>query len=566
VISDGQIDPAKLERFIEATAHIHSTLILENVLQAVVTHARELTGAHIAVLHCGDGSQLEHGANAVSLSEKHARFLIYDGSPRGLQLLVGRAGEPVRLTQSELLRQEAWAGFSQRCHDHPPINGLLGTQLVASDGRTFGVLYLSDKEGGEFSPDDAVLLVKLARIAAPAIEHARTALVLENRLRAKEEFIATMSHELRTPLSAMLGWTTMLLSGKLDTATANRGVHVLERSIKWQSKLIEDLVDTTRLMTGNLRLEVKHMLPAPIVEAAAEALRPAAEAKGLRMRTQLDRNIGLISGDPDRLQQVVGNLVSNSVKFTPAGGRIDVTLEQVGTRIKISVSDTGKGIPAALLPHVFERFRQADSSSRRSHSGLGLGLAIVRNLVQLHGGTVQAESAGVNQGAKFTVYLPVTEVAPGTLPARDSGELPRIGEYGDEILTGLRVLIVDDEPITLEMFETVLSTYGAEVLAVRSGAEALARFQFWNPNVLISDIAMPEMDGYDLIRKIRALPDRAAAVPALALSAYAKPEERERALASGFQKHLAKPIEPAKLVGTVAKLGRERTVGSNIGQ
>lgn len=376
--------------------------------------------------------------------------------------------------------------------------------------------------------------------------------------RTKDEFLATMSHELRTPMTAILGWAQLLRSNTLKESDFKHALEIVERNARAQTKLIDDLLDISRIITGKLRLDVRLVDLAAVVEAVIDSLRPTAEARAIRLQTMLDPQAGPVSGDTDRLQQVVWNLVSNAIKFTPKGGRVQVMLARVNSHVEVTVSDSGKGISAEFLPHVFDRFRQADGSTTRRQGGLGLGLSIVRQLVELHGGSVSVESAGEGQGATFTVQLPlmVTRRSDAGDPARRH---PTAG--GDTSfdcppsLTGLRVLVVDDEPDTRELLRKVLEGCGSEVTTAGSAAEALAAFAESKPDVLISDIGMPEEDGYELIGKVRArekgTTDR---IPAIALTAYARVEDRVRALNAGFQVHVPKPIEPAELVAVVASL------------
>ncbi|MGH7323904.1 MAG: PAS domain S-box protein [Candidatus Rokuibacteriota bacterium] len=375
--------------------------------------------------------------------------------------------------------------------------------------------------------------------------------------RAKDEFLATLSHELRTPLSAILGWARMLRTTKLPEDQAARALETIERNARLQAQLVEDVLDVSRVITGKLRLDVRLVELQPIIEAALDVVRPAADAKAIRLEATLAPSVGPISADPDRLQQVVWNLLSNAVKFTPNGGRIEVRLENADAHVRITVSDTGKGINPDFLPHVFDRFRQADSSITKAHGGLGLGLAIVRQLVELHGGTVHALSRGEGHGATFTVYLPLM----GISTERSDSDRP-FPMLRDEVrvestpaLGGLRILVVEDEADSRELFTAALQRCGAEVIAAASATEALEAIDRLRPDVLLSDIGMPGIDGYELIRRVRRLESgRGERIPALALTAYASPEDRARALAAGFDRHAAKPAEPADLAKTVAAM------------
>ncbi|HZG53651.1 MAG TPA: ATP-binding protein [Pyrinomonadaceae bacterium] len=379
----------------------------------------------------------------------------------------------------------------------------------------------------------------------------------------KDEFLATISHELRTPLTAILGWTSMLGAGQLDEETTARALNTIHRNARSQVQLIDDLLDVSRIITGKLRLDVSTIELGQVIEAAADAVLPAAEAKNIRLQVLLDTQVGTVSGDADRLQQVVWNLLTNAVKFTPKGGRVQVRLERIDSHVEITVSDSGKGIDSEFLPHVFDRFRQADQKSTRAHGGLGLGLSIVRQLVELHGGSVHAESDGEGRGTRIVVQLPLmlmrreAEKQGHGHPTTGGGMafacLPQ--------LDNLRVLIVDDEEDTRDLLRAVLQQCGSEVVTAGSASEALEAFEKSKPDVLISDIGMPEEDGYTLISKVRALSvARGGKVPAIALTAYARTGDRVRALMAGFQVHLPKPIEPVELVAVVASLvGRTGT-------
>jgi PAS domain S-box-containing protein len=379
----------------------------------------------------------------------------------------------------------------------------------------------------------------------------------ERANRLKDEFLATLSHELRTPLTAIVGWSEMLGKSQLDPITAQRAVEVIRRNARMQVQMIDDLLDVSRIVTGKLRMTVQPVDLGAVIIAAVEGLRPAAEAKEIRFQLQLDSPAGQVSGDPDRLQQVAWNLVSNAIKFTPKGGRVLVRLERVESQVEVAVSDTGRGIAPEFLPHVFNRFRQADATTTRAYGGLGLGLAIVRQLVELHGGTVRVESAGEGLGSTFTVSLPLAAVrgaaeeAEGVQPqVLASAEFPCPPQ-----LAGLRVLVVDDEADTCEVLQTILEGCGAQVRTANSAAAALEAMAEESFDVLISDIGMPEEDGYSLIAKVRALDtERGGRIPAAALTAYAGEEDRIRTLRSGFQIHVPKPVSPNELVAVVANL------------
>jgi signal transduction histidine kinase/ActR/RegA family two-component response regulator len=386
----------------------------------------------------------------------------------------------------------------------------------------------------------------------------------EEASRLKDEFLATVSHELRTPLTSILGWASMITGGEVKGETARHALEVIERNARAQAGIVDDILDVSRVITGKFHIETRPVDLGAVVRAVVRALQPAAEAKRIELSVETGGSEALaVTGDPDRLQQVVWNLLSNAIKFTPEGGRVEVSLGRSGSHAELGIADTGIGISEDFLPHVFERFRQADSSATRRHGGLGLGLAIVRHLVELHGGAVTAESAGEGRGTTFTVRL----------PAPHSTALPAAGEAAEAVaakelqgaaahtavLTGLRVLVVDDEPDTLEVICSALNSRGAVVRQASSSGEALATLAGWTPDVLISDLAMPGEDGFALINRVRAMgPGRGGDVPAAALTAYVREEDRRRAIAAGFQTHIVKPVDPAALAGAVAELAKRR--------
>jgi PAS domain S-box-containing protein len=432
--------------------------------------------------------------------------------------------------------------------------------LVAR-GRPLGALtFLFGESGRRYGRLDLELAEELGRRAALAADNAwlyrssqEARKAAERANRAKDEFLATLSHELRTPLTPILGWTVMLRSGTLDQAGILRGLEVIERNVRAQTQLIEDLLDVSRIVTGKLRVEVRPIELVPVVEAGLDAVRPSAEAKEIQFDVQLDPIDCKVLGDPDRLQQVVWNLASNAVKFTPKGGRVEVRLNRLDSQVQLSVRDNGKGISADFLPYVFDRFRQADSTSTRKYGGLGLGLAIVRHLVELHGGTVHAESPGPDQGATFTVRLPLMEERADPARSRSAADA---GHAGGVRLDGVKVLVVDDELDMRDFLSVSLRQYGADVTALASVGEAVEALEREKPDVLVSDIGMPGEDGYALIRKVRALgPERGGQVPAAALTGFAQGDDTTRVLSAGYQVHLPKPVEPSQLaqvVGTLA--------------
>ena len=376
--------------------------------------------------------------------------------------------------------------------------------------------------------------------------------------RLKDEFLATISHELRTPLNAILGWSHVLRGGRIDEASSSRVLETIERNAKAQAQLIEDLLDVSRIISGKLRLDVKSVDLTSVIKAAIDSFQHAADAKGIQLQMVLDPAAGRIQGDGARLQQVVWNLLSNAVKFSTKGGLVQVRLERADSSAQITVSDTGEGIAPEFLPYVFDRFQQADGTTTRRYGGLGLGLAIARHIVEIHGGTIEAHSAGLRQGASFTVRLPLVAVrASGHLPTLDRGSAiqEQAATADASILYGLRVLAVDDEPDTRDMLKAVLEQYGADVATAASAREAFETLPGFGPDVLVCDIGMPEEDGYTLIRKVRALkPEHGGKTRAIALTGYVRVEERMRALESGYQMFVPKPVEPDELVSIIASL------------
>jgi PAS domain S-box-containing protein len=399
-------------------------------------------------------------------------------------------------------------------------------------------------------------------------QSARTQAELANR--TKDEFLATLSHELRTPLTAMLGWTWMLRSSELDQQTRAQALETIERNVRAQAQLIEDLLDVSRIITGKLRLDVRPSELIPVIESALDTVRPAAEAKEIQLQVELDPAASHVLCDPARIQQVAWNLLSNAIKFTPKNGRVRVRLERVDSHVEISVKDTGPGINPEFLPYVFDRFRQADSSTTRTHGGLGIGLAIVRHLVELHGGTARVESYGDGQGATFTVSLPLLALTANTAEeAKALHALPDVNQATFEnslSLEGLRVLVVDDEPDARDLLIVALGQSGASVKAVASVGDALELLAAGETDVLVSDIGMPFEDGYMLIRNIRELERERGApeLPAIALTAYASETARSQALEAGFQAHLAKPIEPSVLIETISGLMKQKELNVKV--
>jgi signal transduction histidine kinase/CheY-like chemotaxis protein len=441
-------------------------------------------------------------------------------------------------------------------------------------GRTLGAMtFIYADSGRRYGEDDLAFAEDFARRAAMAVENALALKATEEARahegvlrgeaeiasRAKDEFLATVSHELRTPLNAILGWTVILRRRKPD-GEVDRGLAVIERNARAQAKLIEDVLDVSRIISGKLTLSLGPTNVGEAVRAAIETVTPAAEAKGISISAAVADQSLTITADPDRLQQVVWNLLSNGVKFTPKGGRVSVDARREGSNVCISVTDTGEGVRPEVLPLIFEPFQQGDASTTRRHGGLGLGLAIVKQLVTAHGGTVRAASEGAGRGATFTLEIPARSAIPAvtrSLRSSTTSEVtPPPQQAESPRLDGLRLLVIDDEPDALAVVGEVLRERGAQVDCVSSVEEALARFLQVKPDVIVSDIGMPDQDGYTLIRRIRALSvELGGRTPAIALTAYARAEDAQRAFAAGYQMHVSKPVEPTQLTSLVANLG-----------
>jgi signal transduction histidine kinase/ActR/RegA family two-component response regulator len=445
-----------------------------------------------------------------------------------------------------------------------PDNGLRPQSSIAIPmavmGRIIGTIEVQSYQKSAFRDEHATAMRMGANLTAVAIQNirllerestARTEAEESNRL--KDEFLATVSHELRTPLTAILGWSRMLEAGTISDPMAARAIETIRRNAQSQAQIIDDILDVSRVITGKLYLDLHPIDLAPVIEAAINVVRPTAEAKGIRIETEFDAQPTVITGDANRLQQIVWNLLSNAIKFTPSGGSVSLSVHEIGTQVEVRVTDTGQGINRDFLPFVFDRFRQADSTSTRQHGGLGLGLAIARHLVEIHGGTIMAESPGEGKGATFSVRLP--RVGSDSSP-RTTASVEHANSQSFEPnsrLEGIHVLLVEDDLDTLDLLSAALKHQRATVTAVSSAAEALASIRNSTPDIVVSDIAMPGVDGYQLMEKIQAMIfDDDRQIPVVAITAYAKDEDRQRALSSGFQSYLAKPVELSALVSAVA--------------
>jgi signal transduction histidine kinase len=538
----------QLRRLADGSLKIHAADSVEELLQLAADTALEVVEADaVAIEATIETHELARSAGARSIAIGRPAA---SGLHPGLRSLRDRfAGGPVRLSAVELATWFPPDPLVAGDDAAPP--SLLAAPILGRDGRGIGWIQLTGRPGGEFTPDDEALLVQCARIVSLAVENVLMGQAREVN-RAKDEFLATLSHELRTPLQAMLSWAEMLRAKDLDPETFARGLEVIERSARSQTQLIEGLLDISRIITGKLEIDAKPVDLDEVIEAALDAARPVAEAKWVALQRTGDGGPLWLLGDGQRLQQVMGNLLANAIKFTPAGGSAEVRLRASAGIAEIRVIDTGVGLSPEFLPHLFESFRQADSSSTRAHGGLGIGLAIARRLIELHGGQIRAESPGEGQGTTLVVRLPLHSAAQAQ-SAVEPSPWSGAGDSRDR-LDGVRVVLVDDQPEARDCVALALERRGARVVAVGSAAEAFAAID-GAPLVLLSDIAMPDEDGLALIRRVRASDaSRGVRTPAAALSAYARPEERSRALAAGFDLHLAKPIDEDTLVRAVLSL------------
>ena len=510
---------AQLHRLSTASLEINGAQSLDDMVKVVADSAREILGV----------------PRAVATARVHDRRIHLATSPAAL-------AAPLDGAENDLVMSIVRS------------TNFLAVPLTRRDGRNMGELQVSGKPHGAFTEEDEDILVQLAQMTSIAVENTLYGELREaNRL--KDEFLATVSHELRTPLSAMLSWVWMLRRGGLDAEGAARAIEAIERNVKAQTRIVEDLLDVSRIVTGKLRLDTRLVDLGPIIEMTTDSITPAAEAKGITVRSSIDGATPPVLGDAIRLQQLVWNLLTNAIKFTSAGGRVDVVLATSGAEVEVRVSDTGIGISQDFLAYVFEPFRQADGSSGRKSGGLGLGLAIVRHVAELHGGRVEARSAGEDQGSTFVLTLPVAtgrEAIEELTPSPPSAETaaPRTAVS----LAGSSVLVVEDEADTREALVLILAQAGATVTSTSTAAQALDAVAAARPDILLCDIGLPTEDGYVLIRKLRALTaEQGGATPAVALSAFAQATDRARAVAAGFDTHVAKPIDPDRLLRTLAR-------------
>jgi PAS domain S-box-containing protein len=563
LVASVQEHAANTEMLSAVGAVVASTLERETIVQKVTDIATELTHAEFGAFfynvtdpESGDAYML------YTLSGAPRDAFSHFPQPRATAVFAPTfQGEgPVRLDDVTAdPRYGKSAPYFGMPPGHLPVRSYLAVPVKGVRGAVLGGLFFGHSRVGVFTEQHEQLALGVGAWASVALENARLYEEAQAANRMKDDFLAVLSHELRTPLNAIVGYTRLLRGGMLSADKAARGLETLDRNATWLTQIVEDVLDVSRIVSGKLRLDVQPVELPVIVDNAVATTQPAADAKGVRVQTVVDPGVGPVSGDPGRLQQVLWNLLSNAVKFTPKNGRVQVRLERVNSHVEIAVSDTGIGIRPDFLPYVFERFRQAEAGTTRKTGGLGLGLAIVRHIIEMHGGTVDAASEGEGKGATFRVRLPLMIVHPDALePRREHPRTERreaLTGLGD--LTGIHVLAIDDEKDALTLLGVVLETAGAEVTSFASPLRALEHIAEVKPHVLIVDLGMPEIDGFEVIRRLRASADAAIRnLPAAALSAFARSEDRTKALQSGFEMHLAKPVDPAELVASVATLAR----------
>jgi PAS domain S-box-containing protein len=568
-----------LEILNETGRMLASTLDLQALVQAVTDAATKLSGAEFGAFFYNTTTDDGDAFLLFTLSGAPREAFTRFGQPRATALFgpTFRGEPPIR--SDDVLQDPRYGGMPPHHglpDGHPAVRSYLAVPVRSRSGEVIGGLFFGHARTHVFSERTERLVVGVAAQAGIAIDNARLyeaaqkaakeRMLLLDRERAartaaerlsevKDEFLATLSHELRTPLNAILGWSQVLRTGTRDPADLLKGLETIERNARIQTQLIEDLLDMSRITSGKLRLDVQQIHPIGFIDAAIETVHPAAEAKGIAVERELDLAAGPISGDPNRLQQVVWNLLSNAIKFTPRDGRVHVLLERVDSHVELTVADTGAGIRAEFIPHLFERFRQGDASTTKAYGGLGLGLSIVKNLVELHGGSIEVKSPGEGRGTTVTVTFPLAAVHTplGAGGGHPPGAPSRADLPSPQELDNLIVLVVDDQADARDLLKRLLEDCGAEVLTAASADQALAVIRTRQPDVVVTDIGMPHEDGFELLRRIRNLATRGR-VPAIALTAFARPEDRTRALRAGFAAHVSKPVDPAELVATVASV------------
>jgi PAS domain S-box-containing protein len=575
-------DEARILELLNKTGQtLGSTLDLRALLQTITDAATALTGAQFGAFFYNMGDASGDAFHLYTLSGAPREAFERFGVPRATALFGPTFRGEALIRCDDVLQDPRYGQNSPHGGmpaGHLPVRSYMAVPVRSLSSDVLGVMLFGHPQVGVFTERAERILTGVATQAGIALDNARlyelarqaaddrkTLLESERAARnaaermseMKGDFLATLSHELRTPLNAIVGWAQILRTRPSNAEQLAKGLETIERNARVQAQLIEDLLDMSRITSGKLRLDIQRLHPDAVVEAAVETVRTAADAKGIRLEKFLDPSAGPISADPGRLQQVMWNLLSNAIKFTPRGGKVQVLLQRVNSHVELSVADTGCGVKPEFMPHLFERFRQGDNPTTRHHGGLGLGLSIVKSLVELHGGTVTAMSGGENHGTTITVSLPLSVVYqaddeerahPASLPAEPS-------DFVSMELAGVTVLVVDDQPDARELILRVLEDCSARVLTAGSADEAVPLVESGRPDVLITDIGMPGADGYELLRRVRELgPARGGRVPAIALTAFARSEDRTRALRSGFMVHVSKPVDPSELVATVAAM------------
>lgn len=546
-------------------ATLASELDVQVLLQTVTDAATQLCGAQFGAFFYNSTDGHDDAYRLYALSGAPRGAFVDFGHPLATPLFgpASNGEAPIRLDDVLNPGDGQMPPPHGILRGHLPVRSYLAVPVISRTADVIGGLFFGHADPGQFTERSERLIVGVAAQAAIAIDNARlyeserdARTTAERLSEMKDRFLANLSHELRTPLNAVLGWAQILRRGVKEATELQKGLEAIERSARVQSQLIGDLLDTSRITSGKVRLDVQPLAPITFIDAAIETLRPAADAKGIHLLSLLDPAAGPISGDPARLQQVMWNLLANAIKFTPKGGKVQVTLQRVNSHIEITVTDTGVGIKLEFVPHVFERFQQGDSSTTKAYGGLGLGLSIVKHLVELHGGTVKASSPGHDQGATFAIHLPLTAVR-GT--RHDEERLypqappPTMIPFEHVDLSGVKVVVVDDEQDARDLLTRLLSECSARVLTAATAGEAMKLIELEAPDILLSDIGMPHVDGYGLLKMVRALENNGGKkIPAIALTAFARAEDRIRALRAGFVAHVAKPVEPSELLATVA--------------
>ena len=548
-------------------AVVASTLDRETIVQKVTDTATELTHAEFGAFFYNVRDQNSGDAYMLyALSGAPREAFSSFPHPRATALFgpTFRGERPVRI--DDVLvdpRYGKSAPYHGMPRGHLPVRSYLAVPVKGLDGHVIGGLFFGHSQPAVFTEQHERLALGTAAWASVALENARLYGEAQDANRMKDDFLAVLSHELRTPLNAILGYSRLLRGNVFMGEQLERGIETVERNARWLTQIVEDVLDVSRIVSGKIRLDVQAVNLASVIDNAIATIQPAADAKGVNLQTLIDPRAAPVSGDPDRLQQVIWNLLSNAVKFTPKGGRVQLRLERVDSHIEIIVSDTGAGIRKDFLPYVFERFRQGDSGPARKTGGLGLGLSIVRHIVEMHGGVVLVESAGEGEGSTFTATLPIMSVQPAA--ARRPREHPLAETkqplQGLSDLSGVHVLAVDDEEDSLGLLRVVLEAAGARVTTASSAGAALGTIESVRPDVIVADIGMPEMDGFEFIKRVRAMASpHVRELPAAALTAFARSEDRTKALQHGFEMHLAKPVDPGELVASVATLVRRSRI------